>query len=72
MTDPNFNLTNNVEIQKNYEQTSTPRVEEEEKVFLKTSKSGMTPQWSYSVKPNDGNWSFNVNGYIDFDPDQNY
>ena len=32
----------------------------------------MAPQWSYSVKPNDGNWSFNVNGYIDFDPDQNY
>jgi hypothetical protein len=30
------------------------------------------PQWSYKVKGNEGNLANNVNGYIDFDPDQNY
>jgi hypothetical protein len=32
----------------------------------------MAPQWSYKVKENDKNWAYNVNGFIDFDPDQNF
>jgi hypothetical protein len=66
---PNFNETNDVEIKKFHEKTLPTNVEEEEKSFFKTTKTGMAPQWSYKVKENDGNWAYNVNGYIDFDPD---
>jgi hypothetical protein len=34
------------------------------------TQSVMVAQWSYQVKPNDRNWRANMNGYVDFDPDQ--
>jgi hypothetical protein len=46
--------------------------EEEKKEYILQDQTVMVAQWSYKVKEGDGNWSDNKDGFIDFDPDQNF
>lgn len=46
--------------------------EEERKIYKLITNSVNVPQWSYEVKSTDKNWSANIGGFVNFDPDQNF
>ena len=78
MRQPNFNQTyKNITIKKFGGRSSDPNNNVNDPnniqiVYTTQTQTVMAAQWSYWVKPGDSNWASNVDGFVDFDPDQNF